>query len=178
MSSPSAHERQALLPKANDQGVVQEYGTADSSGTSTPSLVKQPIKSVSRRDLLWVLGGLWSAVFLGALDTTIVATLLSPIGSHFEKSHQASYLGTSYLLSVCCFTPLYGRLSDILGRKGAMLLALSLFGMLSHSYVNIINLSQVCSRDWYSSMWTRSFDGVFDFCASSCWNGRRRVRVA
>lgn len=78
---------------------------------------------------------------------TVVATLLTPIGSYFEKSNQASYVGTSYLLSVCCFTPLYGmvwqtvfyellssvvftgRLSDIIGRKGAMLLALFLFGM-------------------------------------------------
>ncbi|THH09058.1 hypothetical protein EW145_g2271 [Phellinidium pouzarii] len=94
---------------------------------------------VSRSDLVWVLLGLWSAVFLGALDVlthygfasetgTIVATLLTPIGSFFEKSNQASYIGTSYLLSVCCFTPLYGRLADIMGRKGAMLLALSLFG--------------------------------------------------
>jgi hypothetical protein len=46
---------------------------------------------------------------------TVVATLLTPIGSYFKKSNQASYLGTSYLLSLCCFTPLYGRLSDILG---------------------------------------------------------------
>jgi MFS family permease len=77
---------------------------------------------------------------------TVVATLLTPIGSQFQASNQASYISTSYLLSVCCFTPLYGlmvsgihcvldsilelgRLADILGRKGAMLLALSLFGM-------------------------------------------------
>jgi MFS family permease len=75
---------------------------------------------------------------------TIVATLSTPVGSYFNKFNQSSYIGTSYLLSVCCFTPLYGtcgsvlcpvepnflrlgRLSDILGRKGAMLLALSLF---------------------------------------------------
>jgi hypothetical protein len=131
MSSTPVDERQALLLGVNvpDTGVVREYGTAGSSGTSTPLVVKpSAINSPSRKDLIWILGGLWSAVFLGALDTTIVATLVSPIGSYFEKSHQASYLGTSYLLSVCCFTPLYGRLSDILGRKGAMLLALSLFG--------------------------------------------------
>lgn len=97
--------------------------------------------------LVWVLAGLWSAVFLGALDGaslrrflqtghsyilattgTVVATLLSPIGAYYNRSNQSSYIGTAYLLSVCCFTPLYGRLSDILGRKGAMLLALSLFG--------------------------------------------------
>lgn len=41
---------------------------------------------------------------------TVVATLVSPIGSYFNKSEQSSYLGTSYLLSVCCFTPLYGQL--------------------------------------------------------------------
>lgn len=87
-----------------------------------------PLNKFSRSETCWILAGLWTAVFLGALDGTIVATLLTPIGSHFNKSNQASYIGTAYLLSVCCFTPLYGRLSDILGRKGAMLLALSLFG--------------------------------------------------
>ncbi|KAL0949623.1 hypothetical protein HGRIS_009668 [Hohenbuehelia grisea] len=82
----------------------------------------------SQADICWILAGLWSAVFLGALDGTIVATLLTDIGSDFNKSNQSSYIGTAYLLSVCCFTPLYGRLSDILGRKGAMLLGLTLFG--------------------------------------------------
>ena len=104
-------------------------------------------KKADGANLVWVLTALWSAVFLGALDGsspyravtarysyintttgTIVATLLSPIGAYFNRSNQSSYIGTAYLLSVCCFTPLYGRLSDILGRKGAMLLALSLFG--------------------------------------------------
>ncbi|KAI0069016.1 vacuolar amino acid permease [Artomyces pyxidatus] len=88
-----------------------------------------PVNHVSRSHLFWVLAGLWSAVFLGALDGTIVATLMTPIGNYFNKSNQASYIGTSYLLSVCCFTPLYGRLSDIIGRRGAMLLALTLFGV-------------------------------------------------
>lgn len=88
----------------------------------------QPLNQFSRRDICWILAGLWSAVLLGAFDGTVVATLLTPIGSEFNASNQSSYIATSYLLSVCCFTPLYGRLADILGRKGAMLLALTLFG--------------------------------------------------
>ncbi|KAK0453319.1 MFS general substrate transporter [Armillaria borealis] len=89
---------------------------------SACELVPAPaLNKFSRADTIWILAGLWSAVFLGALDGTVVATLLTPIGSHFNKSNQSSYIGTAYLLSVC-------RLSDILGRKGAMLLALSLFG--------------------------------------------------
>ncbi|KAJ9127490.1 hypothetical protein QFC24_000899 [Naganishia onofrii] len=87
------------------------------------------IPGVTQADFVLILTGLWSATFLGSLDGTIVATLLTDIGSSFEKSNMASWLGTSYLLSVCCFTPIYGRLCDIIGRRGAILLALSLFGI-------------------------------------------------
>ncbi|TFY72498.1 hypothetical protein EVG20_g528 [Dentipellis fragilis] len=104
------------------------YATSNPSDDDDSSQQTVSGSSLSKGDLVWVLAGLWSAVFLGALDGTIVATLLTPIGSYFQRSNQASYIGTSYLLSVCCFTPLYGRLSDILGRKGAMLLALTFFG--------------------------------------------------
>ncbi|KAG8935126.1 hypothetical protein FRC02_008477, partial [Tulasnella sp. 418] len=47
--------------------------------------------------------------------------------SYFDEAHLASYIGTSYLLSSCCFTPLYGKASDIVGRKTAFLVALTLF---------------------------------------------------
>ncbi|OCH88298.1 MFS general substrate transporter [Obba rivulosa] len=117
-------ETRPLLDAATER--LESYHSTGDDG-SVPTELASPNK-ISGRDLGWVLAGLWSAVFLGALDGTIVATLLSPIGSYFNESNRSSYIGTSYLLSVCCFTPLYGRLSDILGRRGAMLLALSLFG--------------------------------------------------
>jgi len=119
-ASAQGDERQPLLPPSPPPNPPAS-GAATTKDTAA-------LNQVSTWDLVWVLTGLWSAIFLGALDGTIVATLLTPIGSYFDKAHEASYLGTSYLLSVCCFTPLYGRLADILGRKGAMLLALTLFG--------------------------------------------------
>ncbi|GLB33632.1 putative sugar (and other) transporter [Lyophyllum shimeji] len=100
----------------------------DDSASESPPGEDLAMVKFSRGDTIWILAGLWSGVLLGAFDGTVVATLLTPIGSQFKASNQASYIGTSYLLSVCCFTPLYGRLADILGRKGAMLVALSLFG--------------------------------------------------
>ncbi|KAE9410275.1 vacuolar amino acid permease [Gymnopus androsaceus JB14] len=131
-SSKAAMERRPLLEDVAP--VYSALDDADESASDTSTLAETesveppPLNKFSRAETCWILAGLWSAVFLGALDGTVVATLLSPIGSYFNKSNQASYIGTSYLLSVCCFTPLYGQLSDILGRKGAMLLALSLFG--------------------------------------------------
>ncbi|KAI0663054.1 MFS general substrate transporter [Cubamyces menziesii] len=128
--SPSHRDSNETSPLLHDRDArPRSYRSSCSSRTQSPEPADPPVlNKVSRADLMWVLAGLWSAVFLGALDGTIVATLLSPIGSYFNESNRSSYIGTSYLLSVCCFTPLYGRLSDILGRKGAMLLALSFFG--------------------------------------------------
>ncbi|KAL0070912.1 hypothetical protein AAF712_002133 [Marasmius tenuissimus] len=115
-------------PRSYSSTLDPECDSSSERSTVVGDGLPQPLNDFSRLDTVWILAGLWSAVFLGALDGTVVATLLAPIGSDFKKSNQASYIGTSYLLSVCCFTPLYGRLSDILGRKGAMLLALTLFG--------------------------------------------------
>jgi len=70
---------------------------------------------------------IWTGTFLSALDGTIIATLLTPIGSSFNASNQTSWLGTSYLLSVCVFTPIYGRLADIAGRRAAHLTAITFF---------------------------------------------------
>ena len=158
-SSQSSEESPLL-----DDPPPSYHATDDVDDDVLPAEDAQPINKFSRADTLWILAGVWSPVLLGAFDGaceqscaivhlsdcttgTVVATLLTPIGSQFKASNQASYIGTSYLLSVCCFTPLYGslvlegayyvralifdpgRLADILGRKGAMLLALSLFGM-------------------------------------------------
>ncbi|KZP24647.1 vacuolar amino acid permease [Athelia psychrophila] len=122
----TSKERQPLLSRAPTPVSFLDDATTASDDEHVPP----PLNQFSTSDVCWILAGLWSAVFLGALDGTIVATLMTPIGSYFNRVNQSSYIGTSYLLSVCCFTPLYGkcRLSDILGRKGAMLLALSLFG--------------------------------------------------
>jgi hypothetical protein len=110
MSTNTAHDdEQRPLLNGHDSHVGY-----DATSPAPNTFRTNTNQEISRKDFAWILLGLWLIVFLGALDGTVVATLLTPIGSYFRKSNQATYLGTSYLLSVCCFTPLYGRLSDIL----------------------------------------------------------------
>ncbi|KAF8129574.1 vacuolar amino acid permease [Boletus edulis] len=71
-----------------------------------------------------ILAALWVGTFLCNLNLTLVATLLPSLTSEFQGSNQASWIGTSYLLSTCTFTPLYGRLCTILGRRTACQTAL------------------------------------------------------
>ena len=53
--------------------------------------------------------------------------ILGTIGSEFGKSNSIAWLGTSYLLTQTAFQPLYGRFSDIFGRKAATLFASAVF---------------------------------------------------
>ncbi|KIM80081.1 hypothetical protein PILCRDRAFT_98046 [Piloderma croceum F 1598] len=76
---------------------------------------------ISRSRRYGILAGIWSATFL--------SVVFPSISSDFNKSNQASWLGTSYLLAICTFTPLYGRLSNVLGRRGANQIAVILAGV-------------------------------------------------
>ncbi|KAG8858118.1 hypothetical protein FRB91_010335 [Serendipita sp. 411] len=49
----------------------------------------------------------------------MVAALMSAIASSYSSANQASWIGTSFLLATCTFTPHYGRLCTVLGRRGA-----------------------------------------------------------
>ncbi|KAF9239086.1 major facilitator superfamily domain-containing protein [Melanogaster broomeanus] len=75
-----------------------------------PLLSVGPLE-ISKSTRYAILAGLWSATFL--------SVMLPSISSEFKKSNEASWLGTSYLLAICTFTPLYGRLCNVLGRRGA-----------------------------------------------------------
>ncbi len=71
--------------------------------------------------------GLMLTMFLGALDQTIVATALPTIGRYFNSLDDLSWVVTAYLLTSTASTPLYGKLSDIYGRRVVMLTAIAIF---------------------------------------------------
>ncbi|WFD36004.1 hypothetical protein MCUN1_002875 [Malassezia cuniculi] len=79
------------------------------------------------RVLMPVCAALWTMTFTASLDGTIAAMLLGSISASFNSSEQAAWIGSIYLLAVCCVSPLYGRLGDIIGRKRSFIAAEVLF---------------------------------------------------
>jgi EmrB/QacA subfamily drug resistance transporter len=65
--------------------------------------------------------------FLSAVNQTIVATALPTIGRELNDFHNLSWVIIAYLLSSTVVAPLYGKLSDIHGRRAMMLVAIGLF---------------------------------------------------
>lgn len=66
-------------------------------------------------------------MFLAALDQTIVATAIRTIGDDLNGLSLQAWVTTAYLVTATISTPLYGKLSDIYGRKPFFIFAISLF---------------------------------------------------
>lgn len=72
---------------------------------------------VSTKKLVVILVALYSALILAAIDTTVVSTLMGHIASDLKALDNISWVATSYTVAYSAFQPLYGKLSDIFGRK-------------------------------------------------------------
>src|SRR4051794_3723044 len=67
------------------------------------------------------------AMFLSALDQTIVATALATIGRAYGDVESLTWVVTAYLLAATVVVPIYGKLSDIHGRRPALLVGIAIF---------------------------------------------------
>lgn len=78
---------------------------------------------------IWIELAIFANVFLYAFDATITAATYAVISSSFDAANAASWLTTSYLVTSTAFQPLYGRFSDIFGRRVCFFFATTSFGL-------------------------------------------------
>jgi EmrB/QacA subfamily drug resistance transporter len=82
---------------------------------------------LSHRQVLMVLSGLMLGMLLAALDQTIVATALPTIVGDLHGLNHLSWVVTAYLLTTTLSAPLYGKISDLYGRKKIFQIAILIF---------------------------------------------------
>ncbi|MGY1680754.1 MDR family MFS transporter [Geodermatophilus sp. SYSU D01176] len=81
----------------------------------------------SHRQILTIIAGLMVAMFLAALDQTVVATAIRTIADDLQGYDLQAWATTAFLITSTISTPLYGKLSDIYGRRPFYLFAIALF---------------------------------------------------
>ncbi len=89
----------------------------------TPPVTSGP----TRRQTLTILSGLLLGMFLASLDQTIVSTAMRTVADKLDGQTAQAWVTTSYLVTSTVSTPLYGKLSDIYGRKPFYLFAIVVF---------------------------------------------------
>jgi EmrB/QacA subfamily drug resistance transporter len=81
----------------------------------------------SQREVLIAFSAIMLATLLAALDQTIVATALPKIAADLHGFDDLSWVVTAYLLSTTVTVPLYGKLSDLYGRRRLFVVSISIF---------------------------------------------------
>jgi hypothetical protein len=137
--SPASQARSATLPEL-DSRIDQDADNKNASKSSIaspkdaaaaePALAGMEKLSPAATELersklktAVVMFALCMAVFLAALDTTIITTSLPTISEHFHSSTGYTWIGSAYLLGAASATPIWAKISDIFGRKPILLMA-------------------------------------------------------
>ncbi len=94
---------------------------------SKPTEYAPPSAEFTHRQVLTVLGGLMMGMFLAALDQTIMATATRTIADDLNGFNLQAWATTAFLITSTISTPLYGKLSDIYGRRPFFLFAIGIF---------------------------------------------------
>ena len=78
-----------------------------------------------------ILASLMMAIFLGALDQTIVAVSMPAISAQFHDVNLLAWVISGYMVAMTVAVPIYGKLGDLYGRRPMMLIGMGLFTVAS-----------------------------------------------
>src|SRR3954449_3733503 len=92
-----------------------------------PSAAGEPAINLTQREKLEILGAILLALFLFALDQTVVGTALPRIVTDLRGNEYYTWSVTIYLLTATISGPIYGKLSDLFGRRPIVIWAVGLF---------------------------------------------------
>src|SRR5213596_900678 len=81
----------------------------------------------TRREILFTMSGVLLVMLLASLDQTIVGTAMPRIIADLQGFDRYTWVTTAYLLASTVMVPIYGKLSDLLGRKPIFMVGLIIF---------------------------------------------------
>nr|KMM68746.1 multidrug resistance protein fnx1 [Coccidioides posadasii RMSCC 3488] len=106
-----------------------ENGTCPADGAVQQSSERKGPNPDVARSVWWTMPALAIGIFLSAADQTLVVASYGKIGNEFAALNQTSWIATAYFLTLTAFQPLYGRISDLFGRKAALCFSFGLFAV-------------------------------------------------
>ncbi|KAH7360676.1 putative transporter [Rhexocercosporidium sp. MPI-PUGE-AT-0058] len=121
-SSSSSNENGSILKSGDENVVDEEAGEVEED--DNPLFEGNP--DINMRFLFPAVA---LGILLSAADQTIIVSSYGKIGSDLQALNNTSWIATAYFLTLTSFQPLYGKLSDIFGRKPCLLFSYTIFGL-------------------------------------------------
>ncbi|KAF1944083.1 hypothetical protein EJ02DRAFT_420661 [Clathrospora elynae] len=127
-SKDSLAERDGITHNGQ-AGVAEMEGAKDgtSGAPAAPGAQEEEHPPRSKLQIFLIMLSLAVAVLLVALDITIVTTALPTISAEFKSASGYTWIGSAYLIAQSAATPIWGKVSDIFGRKPILLLTNAIF---------------------------------------------------
>src|SRR3954452_11741200 len=126
--------------------------TATPAGANAGAVAQDAPSSFTHRQIVVIMAGLMSGMFLAALDQTIVSTAIRTIADDLDGLSIQAWATTAYLITSTIVTPLYGKLSDIYGRRPFFIFAITVFVLGS--------LLSGAAQSMYELAAARAFQGI------------------
>ena len=106
---------------------------------------------MTHRQIMLVLVGLMSGMFLSALDQSVVGAAMRTIADDLQGLELQAWATTAYLITSTVTTPIYGKLGDIFGRRRLFLIAIVIFvaGSALSALSNSANKELKSVSNWY-----------------------------
>ncbi len=123
-SETISKDAESIAPSVAERGATFAVRPGAPVPPDYPSHPRAPLDHATVRAIV---AGIMLAMFLSALEQTIVAPALPAIGKSLGNIDDLSWVVTAYLLAATATTPLFGKLSDIYGRRTILLMAIGIF---------------------------------------------------
>lgn len=131
---PDSFRSGLSTPIVGDQTPVSRDGlstpsdaTPNEKSDAAPPAPAAPEEQRTKLETFLIMLALCIALFLAALDMTIVTTVIPTISAHFNSTTGYVWIGSAYFLGNATMVPTWGKISDIFGRKPVLLAAVSVF---------------------------------------------------
>jgi EmrB/QacA subfamily drug resistance transporter len=112
---------------ADERTSARDRAAAEDNMPAPPARDRAAAAPLDHTTIRAIVAGIMLAMFLSALEQTIVAPALPAIGKSLGGIDDLSWVVTAYLLAATVATPLFGKLSDIYGRRALLLAAIVIF---------------------------------------------------
>lgn len=141
-SEPSTHTSERENSEIDDEIAIKQHKQEKYTEADAGDGTKAHEQYLTGVPLFLTILSCIVTLFIAALDQTIVSTILTTVGNHFNSFEKVGWLTSGFMLPMACLIPSYGKISIAFGRKATLIAGIVIFeiGSLISALANSMSL--------------------------------------